>query len=153
MISTRSLRGFTLTEMIVILGLFSIAGLIGSRLFAASMRVIGSAPAAQDQQVSLERMAVVLREDAWGAKEIQVSNEHSVTLIPSQNQAIHWQFTDTAAIRTSGEVERHWNIRAPIAAHLDRASLVLLISPTRRDMADERRFVSQFLTSAAEAKP
>jgi hypothetical protein len=138
--------------MIVILGLFSIAGLIGSRLFAASMRVIGSAPAAQDQQVSLERMAGALREDVWGAKEIRVSDEHSVTLFQTQNRAIRWQFTDTAAIRTSGDVERHWNIRAPIAAHLDRASLVLLVSPTKRDASDERRFVSQVL-SIAEGKP
>src|SRR4051794_16001051 len=91
---TKSQRGFTLNEMILVLGLLGVAGLLGSRLFTASMRVIGSAPAAQDQQVSMERMTQVLRRDVWSAKQINVPQAKVIELVQPDGASVRWQITE-----------------------------------------------------------
>src|SRR4051794_20074687 len=99
-------RAFTITEMLVILGLLGVAGLLSSRLFTASMRVIAAAPAAQDQQASFERMTGMLHQDVWGAQKIVITDNRSIEL-----DRVTWRFTDTAAIRTNSDGEQSWDIR------------------------------------------
>ena len=140
----RSSGAFTITEMLVILGLLGVAGLLASRLFTASMRVISAAPAAQDQQASLERMTHALREDVWSSQKMAVVDNNSIEL-----DQVRWRFADGAAVRTAGDGERRWPIRRPIEARVEGASLVLVIQGSA---SDQMRFVSQGRLNPPEAE-
>ena len=50
-------KGFTLTEMLFIIGILSVAGLLSSRLFTTSIKVIRSAPDAQAHSQVVDLMS------------------------------------------------------------------------------------------------
>ena len=73
-------RAFTLTEMLFIIGMLSVAGLLLTRLFTASQKIIDQAPAAQDRQASLEHLCQSLRRDVWAARQIELPEEQTIVL-------------------------------------------------------------------------
>src|SRR5947208_14525702 len=76
----RSIRAFSLTEMLFILALLSIASLLATRLFAGSMRVIRTAPEAQNYFAAVDRLAATLRRDVWAAARIDRPDERTLLL-------------------------------------------------------------------------
>ena len=74
-----------MVEMLFILVMLGVAGLMSARLFTASMRVIGSAPLAQDRSARVDRMSGILRKDVWNASKINCAPD-AVMLIPGKRQ-------------------------------------------------------------------
>jgi prepilin-type N-terminal cleavage/methylation domain-containing protein len=138
--------GFTLWELLVVLAMLGIAGLLTSQLFVASMRAIDTAPRVQEQQLKIDRMLSVLRQDVWSADQIKVDG-NTVDLAAGSKQ-IRWTFGETNATRSSGgDGDERWPMPLRLQARQDGATLVL---QNVVNAADTRRFVSQVLT--AEAK-
>ena len=116
MTRSRYKRGFTTIEMMSVLLLLAAIGLVLSRLFLASMRVIDQAPRARDQIVRVEAMMTQLRDDVWHAADVRVSNPR--TLIVDQ---VTWTISrdDASITRTQDNETRHWK---PISADLSFAA-------------------------------
>src|SRR5438132_5222012 len=103
-------NGFTMLEMLGILLMMGVAGLMSARLFAASMRVIGSAPQVQDRDARLDRMCGILRKDVWNASKINCAPD-AVMLIHSDGSTIRWRFSSDGAIRMAGDApEQRWSV-------------------------------------------
>jgi hypothetical protein len=137
-------------EMLLVIGLLGVAGLLMTRLIGASMRVVRTAPRAQEQHQAVDRMTFTLRRDVWGAKAMVVSNARSIDLTQTDDSHIRWQIKDDAAVRTSSAGEQTWKIALPIRAEQQGPALVLRSESKRDALNDEQRFLSQIMM--AEAK-
>lgn len=141
-------RGFTVTEMLCILGILAVASWLGAQLFTASMKVIDRAPAMQDQHAALDYLSMTLRQDVWGAAKIEVVDARDVALTRPDGSTVRWQFSDTGVIRTENESERRWPLTLAIEVERDATGLILRSSVAQADSADSRRFLSQVLLAA-----
>jgi prepilin-type N-terminal cleavage/methylation domain-containing protein len=140
-------RAFTLWELIVVIAMMGVAGLLTARLFTASMHAIQSVPQVQEQQVKVDRMLAVLRQDVWGAERMQV-NGNSISLTQA-GRTIQWKFDKRSASRSveGAAAQEQWTLPFGLQAKQDGPSLVLQTP----DAGETRRFISQMLT-VAEAK-
>jgi type II secretory pathway pseudopilin PulG len=136
-------RGFTLTEMLFILGMLAVAGLLTTRLFTASMRVIDQAPAARDRQTSIEHISMALRRDVWSASAIQLPDSRTIVLANPDGQTTRWTVDEHGIIRSSGGAERRWPVAMPLWFESIEAG-VALRGP---GAAEGRRFISQILVA------
>jgi hypothetical protein len=139
-------------ELLLVIGLLGVAGLLMTRLIGASMRVVRTAPQAQEQHQAVDRMTFTLRRDVWGAREIVVSDARSIDLTQSDDSHIRWQIKDDLAVRTSPSGEQSWKISLPIRAEQQGPSLVLRTESNRDALNDEQRFLSQIMLAAEEKR-
>ena len=130
-----------MVEMLFILVMLGVAGLMSARLFTASMRVIGSAPLAQDRSARVDRMSGILRKDVWNASKINCAPD-AVMLIHPDGSTIRWRFTREGATRAAdGAREQRWSIE-PIALESTGAMLRLR---SKSSPDEPMEFVSQWL--------
>jgi hypothetical protein len=125
-------RGFTLWEMLTIIILLGAIGLVLSRLFHATFRVIDTAPRARDQVVRVEAMLTQMREDVWQAREVRVE---SATMLVAGQAA--WTIGDGAVTRSSGDELREWKPISSKLSFIPTASGVILQDAQPRSEADD----------------
>jgi hypothetical protein len=132
-------------EMLFVIGILGVASLLFTRLFAASMRVVRTAPQAQTQQQAVDRLAFTLRRDVWNAKAMDVTDARTIDLTQGDENHIRWTLTDDGAVRTAPGGEQKWAIALPLRAERQGPVLVLRPLVDRVEMRDEMRFISQLL--------
>lgn len=105
-------RGYLLIEMLVIIGIMSIAIFVEVKLYRTTMHIVQSEPQNQKQLMAMEQLVRWLRKDVWAAQNIAVSPENTVSLTLPGNRSIEWKFGETDVTRSerSGEQE-------PLVAH------------------------------------
>ena len=146
MMNRRSLRGFTLTEMLVILGLMGVAALLCARLFTGSMRVIGDAPRAQKQVSQFEHMTRALECDVWNAMSISTEDGATIKLEQADGSQVQWSFGEVEVVRTTSRdaAPQRWVMNLPLRGRRDGVWLVLESGNSAPGV--ERRFVSQMMS-------
>jgi hypothetical protein len=92
-------------EFIVVIILMATVGLIIARLFSATMRVVGEAPAAQNAIARAESMLRQLRADAWGATAIASPSPHEAQIRWGDGRSVSWRIGDDVVVRTSDREE------------------------------------------------
>jgi prepilin-type N-terminal cleavage/methylation domain-containing protein len=125
-------RGFTLWEMLTVIILLGAIGLILSRLFHATFRVIDTAPRARDEIVRVEAMLTQMRDDVWRAREVRVESPANIGVDQTT-----WTIGDSVVTRSSGDEVREWR---PITAKLsfgETTGGVLLHSAPARSESDD----------------
>jgi len=140
-------RAFTVTEMLFVLMLFSIAGVLAMRLFSTSMKVIRTAPASQDRMAAIDRATASLRQDVWSATKIDLPDSHTLVLSAPDQTQVRWQFDQNGVTRSLKDKEQHWPMSLPLLAER-RGSEVVLKGPDD----DELRFTCAMLAMNG-AKP
>ncbi|HEX3356172.1 MAG TPA: hypothetical protein VHS31_04240 [Tepidisphaeraceae bacterium] len=144
----RRSRAFTITEMLFILMIFGVAGVVSMRLFAASMRVIRTAPDTQAHAASIDRLSFTLHRDVWGAKSIDLPDDRTIVLSEPDSATIRWHFSDADVTRTDSAGDRRWPTDLPLHAERRDNALVLRISSDRSDRDDELYFPCQSLSAS-----
>src|SRR5439155_12048603 len=105
------------------------------------MRVIGSAPHAQDRDARLDRVSAILRKDVWNASKINCAPD-ALMLIHPDGAVVRWRFTTEGAIRVGdGAAEQRWNIE-PMSLESTGAALRLV---SKSSTSEKMEFTSQFL--------
>jgi prepilin-type N-terminal cleavage/methylation domain-containing protein len=95
--------GFLMIEIMVALALLAVFALIASRLFTASIRVIGRSSQQIDAMVRFDGMMRALRADVWSAERIEEVADGSLRLRSPVAGDVRWtidtegRFTRTAA--------------------------------------------------------
>lgn len=142
-------RGYLLIEMLVIIGIMSIAIFVEVKLYRTTMHIVQSEPQNQKQLMAMEQLVRWLRKDVWAAQNIAVSQENTVTLTHPGNRNIEWKFAETDVTRSerSGEQEplvAHFSIPIQLVPQADGPRLVVIAAP---DSNSESRqmFTSQLM--------
>jgi type II secretory pathway pseudopilin PulG len=140
-------RAFTITEMLFVLMIIGVAGVVSTRLFVTSMRVIGTAPSQQAHHASIDRLSETLRRDVWSAKAIDLPDDRTIVLSEADSTTIRWRLSDANVIRTDSAGECHWAAEVLLhAEHRDNA-LILRSDSDRSDGGNEICFLSQSLST------
>src|SRR6188508_1444942 len=79
-ISVRRRRAFTITELLISLGVLALFANAAGQLFQATMRVGDTAARQQDAAGRFEFAVTVLRNDVWAAGELAAPDAHSLRL-------------------------------------------------------------------------
>jgi prepilin-type N-terminal cleavage/methylation domain-containing protein len=145
----KSRRGFTLTEMLAVLILFTAFAVIAERLMTTTWRVSYKASVAQNQTASIEKALAALRADTWAAQKITAKDATSTELDLGGGKVIAWSIHDGKFSRREGNREDHWQAPPDAALSSDGAALVLSVSDPKKDIAANRiQMVSQTLLLA-----
>lgn len=142
------LRGFALTEMLVLLGLLGVIALAGGRLFESSIRLTRASAEAANAAASFDSMTQSLRRDAWAAEAFVATD--SGARLRSGDAAINWRISKATISRDDGQLTRHWPIGADAGISVDGPALVLRIPATSG--GGEIRFVSQLQLLSGSAR-
>lgn len=136
----------TLTELLMCLALYSIAGLMAIRLFDQSMHIIHAG--AQDPTLQLDQMARALRVDAWSAKRIDITG-NAADITSADATRIHWQWDKQQITRTETKpgavtpVSRQWTTPTPFTPQPADRALIL------RTDSDQWRFTAPMLSEGS----
>lgn len=137
MTHSRFHRGFSLTELLVIIGVLAVAGLVVSRLFTSSMRVIDGVPKSHRQLVLFDQMTRAMERDVWGAAAIEI-RAGTVVLTQPGGGVIEWMFGQEVTRAAAGAAPQRFNI-PNLRPSLDGPALVLTSD------AGARTFQSQLM--------
>ena len=136
--------GFLFTELLVAIGLLSVAMLVAMRVSSGSITSIIAARENEDRQLAVDNMTTALRHDAWSAKSAEAPDANTIILSTSNGQKICWHFESSTATRTVDR-ETHWII-PEAKPSLDRVSISL------QSKDSQWRFIIPTLLSEGGAK-
>ena len=142
-------RGFTLTEMLAVIILFSAFAIIAERLITTTWRVSYNASQSQNAATSIESAINVLRSDVWSAQTITTKDVKSVELKRGDGHLVTWSIDGGKFSRRDGAREDHW--QAPPGASLssDGTTLILNVADPKKDIpVNQVQMVSQLLLAA-----
>ena len=115
--------------VIILLGAI---GLILSRLFHATFRVIDAAPRARDEVVRVEAMITLLRDDVWRGRDVRM--DPPTTLVVDQ---IRWTIGEGLVTRSSGDDVREWKpVTSKLAFAATPSGMMLQDTAPRREADD-----------------
>ena len=97
-------RAFTLWEMLTVIILTGAVGLILSRLFVATYRVIDTAPKAQDEIVRIDAMLKQMRDDVWDSSPARVDSVRQI----STDKSV-WSIHKDKIVRLEGNDRQEWD--------------------------------------------
>ena len=146
-------HAFTLVEILFVLSMMGVAFLLEAQLFQISVRTVAAAPAAMNQQTSLERMAASLRQDVWSAAGIEIPDRRTLILHLPDNTTCRWLFGDSEASRLIDAADpasaQRWDISLPLGVERQGAAVGLRSASARGDAIGGRWFFSQLLLAEA----
>ena len=140
----QSRRGFTLTELICVLILLSAFAIVAGRLFQTTFHLYYDTTQAQNAAASIDNSLGRLRDDAWSASKVDVSDPHTAILTLPGNHIVTWTLTGNTFERKDDRASEH--LQAPPAAIFasDSVALILKINDSNHSAGvDEIRMASQ----------
>ncbi len=126
--------------MLFVLAIMGVASLLATRLFTGSMRVIRTAPVAQDHFSAVDRLTASLRRDVWSASAIESPDAHSLLLTEPEHATVRWQFEPSGVVRSVSDVDQRWPLDVELSIEC-KGETAMLKSPD----GDELRFISQLI--------
>ncbi|HXE55743.1 MAG TPA: hypothetical protein VN541_22155 [Tepidisphaeraceae bacterium] len=99
---SRRRRGFFLIEMLVIMGLLTVAGLLAARLYYTTGQALQRAEQRQTAQAQFDQALARLRADVWQAASVGLKDPHTLLIHEAQNQTITWSSSASLQRRTDG---------------------------------------------------
>ena len=137
-------RGFTLTELLIVLILLGFVALAGGRLFSAAIRLGHSSAQVQNTAATFDAATSQLRADVWSAAAIEVDDKRAVIHPGGGGAAVTWSCAGGLLVRDpDGGTPRQWPLGADVTFRADGPSLVVHVPDTRAVAGGDVRLVSQ----------
>jgi prepilin-type N-terminal cleavage/methylation domain-containing protein len=124
----KSVRGFTLIEILLAVCLLGVFSLIAFRLIGANMHVTEATLAADANTARFDHAVRMLREDVAGSVSIEMPGQGSLQITASDGRSIEWKITGNSLSRTSGAELRIADLGQPLKLKLDGDVVVLSLS-------------------------
>jgi prepilin-type N-terminal cleavage/methylation domain-containing protein len=147
-------RGFTLTELIVVIGLVAFAGLVSVRIFRATLHVWKESASEQAAQSRFDQAVGQLRRDLWSATSID-SPDASALEIRTPGGIVHWKADQSAGLSRSGDRPadgRHWSGLGKLSFEAHGPVLVLRLAPTHEEAGGQMALMSQSMLLAGRSQ-
>lgn len=147
-------RGFTLFEMMVVLGLLGVVSVLGVRVFRSANRMQLDAAARQSAATSFDRAISQLRSDAWAASSFDCPDEHTLRVTSNPGRTVEWQFVGDALTRTgsAGEREQRWSRMGAEIRFRPRGPTVRVEAATAHQPPQQMTLVSQQMLLAGGSR-
>jgi prepilin-type N-terminal cleavage/methylation domain-containing protein len=140
----QSPRGFTMIEVLMVLGLLGIIMLVSDRLFVAGMHASSSSAQVQNHAMALDSAISALRADCWFAQKMTATPTRATLAPPGAAEPITWTTTSGTLIRHApGTPDRAWPISADVKFATDGPSLLLEIVPNKTTAAAQFRLINE----------
>jgi type II secretory pathway pseudopilin PulG len=140
-------RAFTITELLIAIGILGLFGAVATQVFYATFRVSSATAKNQDAAGTFDSAVTALRADAWVAGEIAAPDPATAKL-----GKVTWTIRDSMLTRDAGGdrdrpgTQPHsWPIPAGTTFVADGASLILRVPATSGERGGDVRMVSQSL--------
>jgi type II secretory pathway pseudopilin PulG len=136
----RAALGFTISELLIAIGILGIFGLVATQLFYSSFRVSHATAAQQDAAGSFDSAVSVLRSDVWTAPEIAAPDARTAKL-----GKVTWTIKETTLTRDTGDGARPrtWPMPKGTSFAADGAALVLRVPAAAGECGGDVRMVSE----------
>jgi type II secretory pathway pseudopilin PulG len=136
----RAALGFTISELLIAIGILGIFGLVATQVFYSSFRVSRTTAEKQDAAGSFDSAVSVLRSDVWTAPEIAAPDPGTAKL-----GKVTWTIKDTTLTRDTGDGARPrtWPMPKGTSFAADGASLVLRVPAATGERGGDVRMVSE----------
>jgi type II secretory pathway pseudopilin PulG len=137
----RAARAFTISELLIAIGILAIVGLVATQVFFASFRVSRATAAQQDAAGSFDSAMSVLRSDVWTAAEIAAPDASTAKL-----GKVTWRINDLMLTRDAGgdgAQSRTWPMPKGTSFVADGASLVLRVPAATGERGGDVRMISE----------
>jgi prepilin-type N-terminal cleavage/methylation domain-containing protein len=142
--SSRRRRGFTLTELLIVLILLGFVALAGGRLFSAAIRLGHDSAETQNHAAAFDAMIGSLRSDVWSAASVEADGGRAVVHPAGVGPAVTWSSAGGVIVRDpDGGEPRQWAVGSDVTFALDGPALVVHVPQTRAVAGGELRLVNE----------
>jgi type II secretory pathway component PulJ len=141
-------RGFTVLELLIMIGLMAFMGAVSQRLFVSSIRTMQAARSTDTAIVRFDHAMMRLRADVWASSEISADST-SATLKQSDGQTITWRIDETGGLtRSEGDSTLAWqDVSRTAKFSADGPALVLHLSDGFNKSPGSIKLISQLQLS------
>jgi prepilin-type N-terminal cleavage/methylation domain-containing protein len=101
-------RGFTILEMMMVVGLLTIVFAIAATLTRWSLMANYESQQSAVMDARLDDMVRTIRRDIWQASAIESPNPQTVRVTDADGHQITWTFGPGDSVHRTAEVERSW---------------------------------------------
>ena len=143
----RRYRAFTITELLIAIGILGLFAAVATQVFYATFRVGTATAKNQDAAGTFDSAVSALRADVWITGEIAAPDPSTAKL-----GKITWTIKDSTLLRdpggdhdAPGDHPRTWPLPAGTTFVADGASLILRVPTTSGERGGDVRMVSQSL--------
>jgi len=148
-------RGFTLTELLVVLIMLGFVALAGGRLFNAAIRLGHSSAQVQNTAATFDAALATLRADVWSAASLDADGSR-IVIHPGGGggKNIVWSSAGGLLVRDLDDgAPRQWPIGTDVTFRSDGPALVIHVGGTRSVESGDIRLVSQLQLLTRMQKP
>jgi prepilin-type N-terminal cleavage/methylation domain-containing protein len=137
--------GFTITELLIALGVLALFAVAATQLFYATMRLSRTSAERQDAASQFDSAVGALRADVWSAGEIAAPDSSTARV-----GNVTWTVKDHTLTRDAGDSEpqRRWEVPPGVTFAAEPAALVLRVARSPGEPGGDVRMVSQSLVLA-----
>lgn len=138
-------RGFTMPEMLVVIGLVAFVGLVSMQLFRATLRVWRQSADEQAAQARFDQAVGQLRRDVWSARSLQTPDAHSLEIQESAG-TVHWEADSTEGLSRKSERhadDRRWTRLGKLSFEASGPTLIVRLEPTHEEAGGRMVLISQ----------
>ena len=148
-------RAFTITELLLALGMLSIFAIAATQVFYATFRAGNAAAASQDAAGTFDSAVSALRADVWMAGDIAAPDPATAKLGQVTWKIDHARLTRDAGgdHDRPGAQPRTWPIPTGTSFVADGASLILRVPSTNGERGGDVRMISQPLVLSRLSPP
>ncbi|HEY2584792.1 MAG TPA: type II secretion system protein [Tepidisphaeraceae bacterium] len=151
----RRYRGFTLLELIVVLGLVAFVSIIATNLFRATLRTWRESAAAQQAQGRFDQAIGQFRRDVWSATSMELPNPRTAILQTPEGR-VEWDAIDPAGLARVAAADpadhRRWEGLGDLTFSARGPTLVVRVKPSPQEAGGEMVLTSQPMLLAGRSR-
>ena len=136
---------FTITELLIAIGVLAVFAAAATQLFYATMRVNRTSAERQDAAGTFDAAVAAMRADAWTAPQITSPDDGTARL-----GKVTWTAEDSTLTRDAGDGQpaRRWELPSRVTFAGEPAAVVMRLAPALNVRGGDVRMVSQPLLLA-----
>lgn len=151
----RRRRGFTLIEIIVVLGMVAFVMIIATNLFRATLRTWRESAAAQQAQSRFDQAIGQFRRDVWSATSMEAPNPRTAILQTPEGR-VEWDAIDPAGLARVAAADpadhRRWEGLGTLTFSSRGPTLVVRVKPNPQEAGGDMVMTSQPMLLAGRSR-
>lgn len=139
-------RGFTIMELMTVIGVLALVSLAAGYLFSATVRLNHATGESRNAAAGFDACIEALRADAWSATKIELSGDKEATIATATGKPIVWTIDETGVSRrVEGAPTRRWTLGEGATFAVESVELLVRLPQTKTQRSGVARLPSEVL--------